>query len=134
MTEASHALAHRFLAALSAGAVPDDLLTDDMTVWTTTGGTSEKARWQGGLAMLSALFTDGLTYTADAITAEADRIAIEAHSAGTLRDGSAFANRYVFILRTRDGRIAAIAEHMNPKPVEEQIRPAMMALMAARQG
>jgi uncharacterized protein len=68
MTQAAHALARRFFAALSGGALPDDLLCDDMTAWTTSsGGHSDKARYQGGVKTLGSLFTDGIAYEIDSL-------------------------------------------------------------------
>jgi uncharacterized protein len=70
----------------------------------------------------------------NALTAEGDRIAAEIDAHGTLVDGQAFANRYVFILRIRDGRIASVAEHFNPAPVAEKIVPLIQAAMAKAKG
>ncbi len=135
MTQAAHDLARRFFAALSAGSLPDDLLTDDMTAWTTSSGAqSDKARYQGGVKLLGSLFTDGITYTVDSLTAEEDRVAAEVRAHGTLVDGQDFANRYVFILRLHDGRIASVAEHFNPVPVAEKIVPLIQAAMAKAKG
>ena len=110
MTQAHHDLARSFFAALSAAALPDELLTDDMTAWTTTSGVdAPRASYQRGVAMLGALFQGGLSFTVDSLTAEGDRVAAEVQSAGTLVNGEPFANRYVFLLRIRDGRIASVA-------------------------
>jgi uncharacterized protein len=130
-TSASHALARRFFAALSSGNLPDDLLTGDMTAWTTSSGTySDKARYQGGVRLLASIFDGGIHYEIDSLTAQADRVAAEVHAHGTLVDGQAFANRYVFVLRLHGGRIAAVAEHFNPAPVQEKLMPLIQAVMA----
>ena len=131
MSGAAHDLARRFFAALSAGAFPDGLLADEITTWTTTSGaSSDKARYEGGVKLLSSLFPQGLAYTVDSLTAEDDRVAAEVHAQGTLADGVVFQNRYAFVLRIQDGKIAAIAEHFDPGPVREKIVPLMMAAMA----
>ena len=39
MTEAAHAIARKFVDCVRAGELPEDMLTDDMTGWITTGGT-----------------------------------------------------------------------------------------------
>ncbi len=131
MTAAAHDLARRFFAALSAGAFPDGLLADEITTWTTTSGAaSDKARYQGGVKLLSSLFPAGLTYTVDSLTAEDDRVAAEVHAEGVLASGELFLNRYAFVLRIQDGRIASIAEHFDPGPVREKLVPLLMAAMA----
>jgi len=135
MTKAAHDLARQFFAALSQGKVDDALLTEDMTAWTTSSDAqSDKARYQGGVKLLGSLFKSGLSYTVDSLTAEDDRVAAEVHAQGTLIDGQDFANRYVFVLRVRDGRIASVAEHFDPAPVREKLGPLIQAAMAKSAG
>lgn len=135
MTTHNHPIAHAFLAALSRGGLPDDLLTDDMQAWTVTSQAwSEKARYQGGVRLLATIFNGGLDYRADSVTAEDDRIAIEAQARGTLTNGEAFHNVYVFILRVRDGRIASVREFFDPAPMREQLGPLLQAAMAKASG
>src|SRR5580700_10970064 len=129
MTHVNHELARKFFAALSSGNIPDDLLTADMMVWTTTSGTSTKARYQAGIKMLASIFSGGISYTVDSLTAEDDRVAAEVHGHGTLINGEAYQNVYMYILRIRDGRIASVAEHFNPDPIRERIAPLMQAAM-----
>jgi ketosteroid isomerase-like protein len=134
MSEASHRIAREFFQALTQGEVPDSLLTPDVTVWTTsTGGASDKARFQAGIKLLASVFKGNFVYTVDALTAEEDRIAAEVQARGTLINGDEYRMRYVFMLRIRDGRIASIAEHNNPGPVREQLGPLIQAVMAKRQ-
>ena len=69
MTQTAHDLARRFFAALSAGNLPDELLTDDMAAWTTSSGaTSDKARYQGGVRLLASIFNGGIAYEVDSLT------------------------------------------------------------------
>ncbi|MBW8785740.1 MAG: nuclear transport factor 2 family protein [Novosphingobium sp.] len=124
----SHALARAYFAAVTAGELPDDLLTPDMTAWTTTQGTLSKAMYQQMIRLLRRMCAEPLRFTIDAITAEDDRVVAEARSVGTLIDGSAYANTYVFAFRIREGRIASIAEHFNPLVVQEKLYPVMRLL------
>ncbi|MET0240364.1 MAG: nuclear transport factor 2 family protein [Sphingobium sp.] len=131
MTTENHRIARDFFAALSAGDLPDALLTDDLTAFTTTSGDGiPKARYQGGIRMFVSLFKNGLHYIVDSLTAEDDRVIAEVHAEGTLVNEENFSNRYVFALRIRDGRIASIAEHFNPDPVRKQILPLLQVVMA----
>lgn len=137
MTTDLHQIARDFIAGLSAGILPMDLCAEDMTVWTTTSGDgalASREKYAGGLKMLAGFFDGGLAYSIDALIAEKDRVAIEARSAGTLVNGDAFGNRYVFLLTVRDGRIASVAEHFNPEPVRTQIAPLIQAAMAKAAG
>lgn len=134
MTNANHQIVREFFAALSTGNMPDELLTDDMTAWTPTGGSFEKARFLGAVKILAALFGGDFKYTIDALTAEEDRVAAEVQSSGTFLDGEPFHNFHVYIFRIRDGRIAHMAEHMNEFMVHEKIIPRMQAAMAGSAG
>lgn len=130
MPHPNHQIARGFFDALSKGSLPDELVTPDMTAWTTTSPTAPRERYQGGIQMLAAISNGGLSYAIDSLTAEDDRVVAEVQSSGTLSNGEAFHNAYVFVLHIRDGRIAHIAEHFNPDPVREKIVPLMQALMA----
>jgi ketosteroid isomerase-like protein len=126
-------LARDFFAALGSGDVPDDLLTDDMTGWT-SNGTLDRATFQGAMKFYVSVFADGPVYTIDSLTAEDDRVAAEVRSSGTLVNGQPFDNTHVYILRIRDGRVAHMAEHMNQLVVRDQIVPLMQAAMAKSAG
>lgn len=134
MTPVSHQLVRDFFTAIASGDVPDDLLTQDMSLWTVNGGTSDKARFQGAMKMLASIFCGTLRYEIDALTAEEDRVAAEVQSYGTLPDGEPFHNTHLFMFRIRDGRIASVAEFMNQFIVREKIAPLMLAAMARTPG
>lgn len=130
MSQASHELARKFFEALSNGDLPDALLTSDMTAWTTSSGTwSDKARFQYGIKLLASIFKGGVAYTIDSLTAEEDRVAAEVRSRGTLVNGEDYQSRYVFMLRIRDGKIASVAEHNDPRPVREKLGPLLQAAL-----
>ena len=128
MSHPNYALAEAYLAAVTAGDLPDSLLTDDMTAWLTTQGPISKAAYQGAIRLLARMCQSPIRFTVDAITAQDDRVVIEAHSQATLIDGQEYANTYVFSLRVRDGRIAWIAEHFNPLIAQEKLYPLAASL------
>ncbi|MCE7798316.1 nuclear transport factor 2 family protein [Sphingobium sufflavum] len=129
--QAHHQLARDFFAAVAAGDLPDALLTADMTAdmtgWITTGGTMDKARYQYLIRLLAAMCDGPLRFTIHALTAEDDRVVAEVESEGRLIDGAAYRQTYVFVLRIRDGRIAAVAEHYNALVAQEKLVPLMAA-------
>jgi ketosteroid isomerase-like protein len=122
--------AHAYFAAVTAGELPDDLLTPDMTAWITTGGTLDKASYQYAIRLLAKMCKSPIQFTVDAITAEDDRVVAEARSEATLISGEPYRQTYVFVLRIRDGRIAHIAEHYNALIVQEKLFPLMEKLQA----
>jgi ketosteroid isomerase-like protein len=127
MNRSNHQLVRNFIAALSTGELPDDLFTDDMTVWTLTSGTSEKTKYQHGVKKLQSLFQGGLTYEVKSLTAEDDRVAAEVQAHGTLVNGDDYHNNYVFIFRIRDARIARVSEYFNALVMREKLAPLMQA-------
>jgi ketosteroid isomerase-like protein/uncharacterized protein YciI len=122
-TRTSRQLVHDFFAAVTAGDLPDSLLTPDMKAWTTTQGTMEKAQYQRVINILAEISARPLTFTIDSITTEEDRAVAELHSEGTLINGEDYSNTYVFVFRIRDGRIASVAEHFNALIVQEKMMP-----------
>jgi ketosteroid isomerase-like protein len=128
MTHPNHAVAEAYLAAVTAGDLPDSLLTDDMTAWLTTQGPVSKSAYQGAIRFLAKMCQSPIAFTVDAITGQDDRVVIEARSQATLIDGQEYANTYVFSLRVRDGRIAWIAEHFNPLIAQEKLMPLAASL------
>jgi uncharacterized protein len=130
MPHPNHAVAEAYLAAVTAGELPDSLLTDDMTAWLTTQGPVSKSDYQGAIRLLALMCQSPIRFTVDAMTAEDDRVVVEAHSQATLIDGQEYANTYVFSLRVSNGRIAWIAEHCNPLIAQEKLFPLAASLRA----
>jgi ketosteroid isomerase-like protein len=123
--EDAHGLARGYLEAVTAGELRDELLTPDMTGWITTGGFMDKARYQELTRILAAMCATPIQFTVKGLTAEEDRVVVEAESRATLVNGQNYGNTYVFVLRIRDGRIAAIAEHYNALIAQEKLMPLM---------
>ena len=128
MSHPNYAVAEAYLAAVTAGDLPDSLLTDDMTAWLTTQGPISKAAYQGAIRLLAKMAQTPIRFTVDAITAQDDRVVIEARSQATLINGEEYGNTYVFSLRVRDGRIAWIAEHFNALIAQEKLVPLAASL------
>ncbi len=129
----SHQLVYDFFAAVTAGELPDSLLTPDMKGWTTTQGSMDRTAYQHVITLLAKISARPLVFTVDSITAEEDRAVVEVHSEGTLVNGEEYQNTYVFVFRIRDGRIASVAEHFNALIVQEKMMPLVQA-MAIKSG
>lgn len=127
MSHPHHILVRAFFDGLAKGEIPPDLLSHDMTVWTTTGGNNPRERYLQGAKILQSLFPDGLRYMVETVTAEGDRAVAEVHGEGTLRNGNEYRNDYVFVFEIRDGQIVHLKEHANPEPIQTRIKPLLMA-------
>jgi ketosteroid isomerase-like protein len=125
---AEYQLVHAFFDAVTAGELPDALLTEDMTGWITTGGTMPKESYQGLIRILAKMCADPIQFTIDSITAEEDRAVAEVRSTAKLVNGKDYAQTYIYVFRIRDGRIASVAEHYNALISEELLIPLMKEL------
>jgi ketosteroid isomerase-like protein len=134
VTQANHQIVRDFMAALSTGQLPEELMTEDMSVWTSMSGDSDKASFLGGVQILASLFAGDFRYMIDALTAEEDRAIAEVQSNGTFLDGEPFHNMHVFVFRVRDGRISHFGEFMNQFTVQEKIMPRMQEIIARMTG
>lgn len=119
----SERIVRAFFDAVTAGELPDAMLTEDMSAWTTTQGAMSKQAYQGVIRILRKISAVPLTFVIDAVTAEEDRICAELHSHGVLIDGEPYENTYFFAFRMRDGRIAHVSEHFNAFIVQEKMIP-----------
>jgi hypothetical protein len=107
--EANKQLAREFIDALSR-ADTDWVLAhyaDDMEMWTA-----------GSLAFLGA-FPNGLEFTVKTLTAEEDRVAIEAESSGVHISGKPYDNQYHFLMRIRNGKIVQFKEYLDTQLASE---------------
>ena len=91
--------------------------SDDFEIWVTGSlpfsGTNDKAGALAGMPAVLDLFPDGLQFHVKAMTAEGDRVAIEASSRGTTFRGDEYNQEYHFLMRARDGKITEWKEYMD---------------------
>ena len=91
--------------------------SDDFKIWVTGSlpfsGTNDKAGAVAGMPAVLDLFPDGLRFTIQAMTAEGDRVAIEATSSGKTASGAQYNQEYHFLMRARDGQIVEWKEYMD---------------------
>lgn len=118
------------LALLQASAVHDgkrfdELLHPEATYWVigkphlfAYGG--EQSREQIVAYMSSpSIFPGGVETTFGDITAEDDRVAVEAQVKGTLPDGRVYTNVYHYLMKVRDGKIIRVKEYLDTQAAAE---------------
>jgi hypothetical protein len=119
LEERNKALARSFLEAVSR-ADTDAIVAayaPDGICWTAgtmpiSGSFGVEQIAAASLGVLGA-FPKGLAFTLHALTAEGDRVAIEAESRGEHVSGKLYNNKYHFLMRVRDGKIAEWREYMD---------------------
>ena len=119
LEERNKELARTFMDALSradADAIAE-LYAEDFQLWVTGSlpfsGSKGRADALEGIPAVLGLFPDGLEFQIQAMTAEGERVAIEATSRGTTANGDLYAQQYHFLLRARDGKIIEWREYMD---------------------
>ena len=86
------------------------VVTMGNTLISGTRGKSEIREFAGGVL---GAFPEGLTYTIHNMTAEAERVAVEASCDGTHVSGEPYRNHYHFLLTWRDGELVELKEYMD---------------------
>ncbi len=120
-TESNKAIVADFFETFSKGDVPGviDRMHDEGSWWVSgaiegMSGTYPKAALAGLLDGARALYREGaLHITPTSMTAENDRVAVEATSFATMEDGGIYANSYHFLVTVRDGKVATVREYMD---------------------
>ncbi|MGE0483942.1 MAG: nuclear transport factor 2 family protein [Gammaproteobacteria bacterium] len=123
------ALVTRFWEAFSAGRISEvlDMLADDATWWvggsTALSGTYSKPQFAELLGQVTGMMPEGVRVTPTQLTAEDDRVSVEATSYGPVNNGRLYQNVYHFMMVVRDGRIAAVREYLDTEHVTATFAP-----------
>ena len=133
MLEANKALAKRWIDAVTAGDVEafrsamaeDGLHEVPGTCFMSGIRTRDEASQAIGL--ITALTKGGLTLTILNMTAEDDRVSVEALGESELISGASYNNRYHFLFVIRDDHILSIKEFVDTKLVDAVLGPLMVA-------
>ena len=116
-TEANKQVVVSFFENLSAGRVEAALaLMADSAIWLAPGhfelsGPKTKAQFVELLGMMGTAMPKGMRLTIKSVTAEADRVSVEAESYGELTNGKVYNNQYHFLVEVRERKIQNIREY-----------------------
>jgi uncharacterized protein len=122
MSEANKKLVTKLIENLTSGLLDKafDAVADDATWW--VAGTPEpytKQQYRDLCAHSQTIFKTGPVMTMKAITAEGDRVALEAESDADLVNGRHYHNYYHFLFVIREGRVAEAREYLDTKHVAD---------------
>lgn len=97
---------------------------DEKVSWWVSGTTSISGFYdkQGLRELFSSVAggtKNGVAVTPTVMTAEEDRVAVEALSEAETQEGKFYRNKYHFQHVLRDGRIVAVREYMDPEHVRD---------------
>jgi len=117
--EENKKFAIEFIDAISRGDAQaiQDAYAEDGSSWTIgtmpISGRFSKAEIAQAAASVLDVFPHGLAFEIHSITAEDDRVAIEAESRGVHVSGKQYNNLYHFLMRMRNGKIVEWKEYMD---------------------
>ena len=114
-----------FFENLNAGNVAPalDALSDSATWWIQgnfpLSGTRTKAQFVELLGQLGASIDGALSLRIKGVTAEGERVALEAESFAKMKNGKTYQNRYHFLCEVRGGKIQAVREYLDTMHANE---------------
>jgi uncharacterized protein len=111
--EENRRVALAFIDSLSAGRPDTTLVTHDAVWWVPGIGTMPANDFFKMAEGFLAIAKGPAKMTVTAVTAEEDRVAVEAEGHADLKDGRAYDNTYHILFRLRDGKIREAREHNN---------------------
>jgi ketosteroid isomerase-like protein len=100
-----------FLKSLSTGKPDAGLLCEDAHWWVPGMGTIDRAGFFAISDAFQSFVKEPAVMQVSAVTAEEDRVAVEASARAELKDGRVYANTYHFLFHLRDGKILEAREH-----------------------
>jgi uncharacterized protein len=122
-TESNKEIVLNFWENFSTGDYPAalEMLRAD-AIWWVAGSTSlsgkySKVEFTALLEQIVPLFPNGLSVTPTLLTAEDDRVSVEATSYGKVTNGKTYQNIYHFMMIIDEGRITAVREYLDTEHV-----------------
>lgn len=123
--EANKQLVRDTWAAVTRGDIEGFMsrLADDVT-WTFFGSHRFAGTFCGKDELVSKLFAplgevlaDGIKVHVDTLTAEGDRVVMEARGEASAKDGRPYNNNYCIVITVRDGKVAQVREYLDAELV-----------------
>ena len=127
--EANKRLAREFMSALSSGDAGQILnfYAADAVVWTAGSlpfsGTHPREAVVALCEGLLGAFPDGLEFEVRAMTAEGDRVAIEAEGHGRHRSGQTYDQKYHFLVVISNGKVSQMKEYFDTEHARQVLVP-----------
>jgi ketosteroid isomerase-like protein len=109
--EARRATAVRFLTGMGAGALDESLITPDLVWWVQGRGNHSLSRFKEAFARMADLQVGPGRLEITGITAEGERVALEARSYIPLRNDQLYSNTYHYLVRFEGDLICEVKEY-----------------------
>jgi uncharacterized protein len=92
-----------------------EMLAEDATWWAPGMGTMPKSQFAEMVVQMDVILKGPIKLTIKRMTAEDDRVAVEAESDGDLVNGKHYHNIYHFLIVIRGGKIREVKEYNDTK-------------------
>lgn len=115
----------RLMEAFSAGKMDEVLgLLDESATWWVAGnfplsGTRDKRAFAELVGGLGGTVEGAIKLTPKAFTCDGDRVAVEAESYATLKNGRVYNNHYHFLFEVRGGKVQKVREYLDTMHTNE---------------
>ena len=86
---------------------------------TLISGTYSREQVAAAAGHIFEIFPEGITFTIHGMTAEGDRVAVEAESLGRHVSGKMYNNKYHFLAQLRDGKITRWTEYCDTELITD---------------
>jgi ketosteroid isomerase-like protein len=121
------AIASEFLLNIGRGGIDRRYYADELTAWSPLMGTITLREYLPKLRTVSEVWQRPLEVTIDTVTAQENRVVLQARSNGRLYNGDEYANTYLFLVEfDDDDRICHVREYFDPDPVRDVLQPAVV--------
>jgi ketosteroid isomerase-like protein len=121
--------AARLIESIGRGTIDDNPFTEDFAAWTSSSGDVAGPEYRRRAKLVKRTTKQGvLPIKVIGLTAEEDRVAVQATADAELTDGKHYHNDYHFLVLFRDGKVCFIYEYMNTKVALELLLPLIRAM------
>ncbi|MDB5395345.1 MAG: hypothetical protein JWM91_2851 [Rhodospirillales bacterium] len=126
-SEANRKTALKMMADMEAFHLDDAILTDDVSWWVPGQGAISKVTFQALAAGFQPMLAGKFSLKVLGVTADGDRVAVEAESLAPLTNGKTYNNTYHFLFLFRDGKICQVKEYNDSLHAAQIFGPAIAA-------
>jgi hypothetical protein len=114
------------ILSIPKGSYPENMFAPDFSAWTGISHHLAGDVYRQRSGIISKIFKSGLTITIERVTAEEDRVAIQAHGEGVLFNDAAYVQDYHFlVIFDEQDRVRHFREYIDTQIVHDVLRPAM---------
>lgn len=127
--ETQKKIAKKLIESIGEGTIDENPFHDDFAAWTSSSGNIPGQEYRRRAKLVKDCVKQGkLPIEIIGLTAEGERVAVQATADAELTDGNLYHNDYHFLVIFRDGKISYLYEYMNTKVALELLLPLIRAM------